>query len=132
MSYKTAPPRAQPCEDAAPIVLVVDDDEEIRTALGGLVRSAGYHVALFADAIELLAKPLPDGVRCSVADIRLPLVSGLDLQRELAKRDERLPILFIPVHGYLPMSVTPNKAGAVHFPPKPFPDPEDWTKPRVG
>lgn len=122
MPCKIVPPRAQPREDAAPIVLVVDDNEEIRIALGGLVRSAGYRVALFGDAIELLAKPLPDGVRCLVADIRLPLVSGLDLQRELAKRDERIPILFITGHGDIPMSVTAMKAGAVDFLPKPFRD----------
>lgn len=104
------------------IVLVVDDEEQVRTAISGLVRSVGYQSALYASAIDLLAKPLPDGVRCLVADVRLPFVSGLDLQCELAKRGERLPILFITGHGDIPMSVRAMKAGAVDFLPKPFRD----------
>jgi FixJ family two-component response regulator len=122
MPHKTDVSPPQPCEEAAPIVLIVDDDEQIRAALSGLVRSAGYRVALYTDAMELLAGPLPDGVRCLVADVRLPLVSGLDLQRELAQRGERVPILFITGHGDIPMSVRAMKAGAVDFLPKPFRD----------
>lgn len=122
MSHKPEMPATMPFGEAAPIVLVVDDDEQIRTGLGRLLRSAGYRVALYADAMELLENPLPDGVRCLVADIRLPIVSGLDLQRELAKRDERIPILFITGHGDIPMSVRAMKAGAVDFHPKPFRD----------
>ncbi len=122
MSHKPEMPASVPVAEAAPIVLVVDDDEQLRTGLGGLLRSAGYRVALYADAMELLENPLPDGVRCLVADIRLPIVSGLDLQRELAKRDERIPILFITGHGDIPMSVKAMKAGAVDFHPKPFRD----------
>lgn len=122
MSHNSDAPALQPHGDAAPIVLVVDDDEQIRSALAGLVRSAGYRVAVYADAIELLAEELPDGLRCLVADVRLPLVSGLDLQRELAKRGERIPILFITGHGDIPMSVRAMKAGAVDFLPKPFRD----------
>lgn len=122
MSHNSDAPAPQPHGDAAPIVLVVDDDEQIRSALAGLVRSAGYRVAVYADAIELLAEELPDGLRCLVADVRLPLVSGLDLQRELAKRGERIPILFITGHGDIPMSVRAMKAGAVDFLPKPFRD----------
>jgi len=122
MSYRTDAPPAPPCAEAAPIVLIVDDDEQIREALSALVRSAGYRVALYADAMQLLASPLPDGVRCLVADVRLPLVSGLDLQRELAQRGERVPILFMTGHGDIPMSVQAMKAGAVDFLPKPFRD----------
>jgi FixJ family two-component response regulator len=107
-------------EGAAPIVLVVDDDEGVRNAIGSLVRSSGYRAALYPDAIELLASPLPEGVRCLVADIRLPILSGLDLQAELAKRGERVPILFITGHGDIPMSVRAMKAGAVDFLAKPF------------
>ncbi|WP_262269479.1 response regulator transcription factor [Microvirga yunnanensis] len=112
----------QPNSSAAPIVLIVDDDELVLKSIDGLVRSAGYRSALYASAVELLSKPLPEGVRCLVADVRLPLLSGLDLQAELAKRGERIPILFITGHGDIPMSVRAMKAGAVDFLPKPFRD----------
>jgi FixJ family two-component response regulator len=120
MPHRIDAPAPQAGEDATPIVLVVDDDEQIRTALGSLVRSAGYRVMLYSDAMELLAGPLPDGVRCLVTDIRLPMVSGLDLHAELGKRGERVPILFITGHGDIPMSVRAMKAGAVDFLAKPF------------
>lgn len=107
---------------AAPIVLIVDDDELVLKSIDGLVRSAGYRSALYASAVELLSKPLPEGVRCLVTDVRLPLLSGLDLQAELAKRGERIPILFITGHGDIPMSVQAMKAGAVDFLSKPFRD----------
>jgi FixJ family two-component response regulator len=122
MSHRIEPPAPQPTEADTPIVLIVDDDEQIRTALGGLVRSAGYRVALYGDAMEFLAKPLPEGVKCLVADIRMPIVGGLDLQRELARRGERIPILFITGHGDIPMSVMAMKAGAVDFLSKPYRD----------
>jgi FixJ family two-component response regulator len=112
----------QPSSNATPIVLIVDDDELLLKSVDGLVRSAGYRSALYASAVELLAKPLPEGIRCLVADVRLPLVSGLDLQVELAKRGERVPILFITGHGDIPMSVRAMKAGAIDFLPKPFRD----------
>ena len=120
MSHRIDARGSGPREEAAPIVLVVDDDEQVRMALGGLARSAGYRVALYADAMELLAKPLPEGVRCLVTDVRLPVVGGLDLQRELAARGERIPILFITGHGDIPMSVMAMKAGALDFLSKPF------------
>ena len=120
MSHRTDAPASRPRDDDAPIVLIVDDDEQVRVALGGLARSAGYRVALYEDATELLAKPLPDGVRCLVTDVRMPVLGGLDLQRELATRGERIPILFITGHGDIPMSVTAMKAGAVDFLAKPF------------
>ncbi|AYG63727.1 DNA-binding response regulator (plasmid) [Rhizobium jaguaris] len=112
----------QPTSSGAPIVLIVDDDELVLKSVDGLVRSAGYRSALYPSAVELLSKPLPEGVRCLVADVRLPLVSGLDLQAELAKRGERVPILFITGHGDIPMSVRAMKAGAVDFLSKPFRD----------
>lgn len=119
MSQTTSPP---PSPTPEAVVLIVDDEEEVRSAIDGLVRSAGYRSVLYASAVDLLAKPLPDGVRCLVTDVRLPLVSGLDLQSELAKRGERIPILFITGHGDIPMSVRAMKAGAVDFLPKPFRD----------
>jgi len=120
MPHRTDTPGMRPHEDDTPIVLIVDDDEQVRTALGGLARSAGYRVALYGDAMELLARPLPEGVRCLVADVRLPIVGGLDLQRELAARGDRIPILFITGHGDIPMSVMAMKAGALDFLSKPF------------
>jgi FixJ family two-component response regulator len=121
-SYTTNPSAMQPSSSAAPIVLIVDDDELVLKSIDSLVRSAGYRSALYASAVEFLSKPLPEGVRCLVADVRLPLVSGLDLQAELAKRGERVPILFITGHGDIPMSVRAMKAGAVDFLSKPFRD----------
>lgn len=115
-------PRETAGQNQGPLVIIVDDDEQMRLALDGLVRSAGYRSALFASAIDLLAAKLPEGVRCLVADVRLPLISGLDLQDELVKRGERIPILFITGHGDIPMSVRAMKAGAVDFLPKPFRD----------
>jgi len=112
----------QSTSNIAPIVLIVDDDELVLKSIDGLVRSAGYRSALYASAVDLLSKPLPEGVRCLVADVRLPLVSGLDLQAELLKRGERIPILFITGHGDIPMSVRAMKAGAVDFLSKPFRD----------
>jgi FixJ family two-component response regulator len=122
MSSITTPPATQLGCNPEPIVLIVDDDEEVRVALDGLVRSAGYRSRLYANALEFLAKPLPEGIRCLVTDIRLPLLSGLDLQAELLKRGERVPILFITGHGDIPMSVRAMKAGAVDFLSKPFRD----------
>jgi FixJ family two-component response regulator len=122
MSHLNTP--SPPSRVPAATVLIVDDEEQVRSAIDGLVRSAGYRSALYASAVDLLAKPLPAGVRCLVADVRLPLVSGLDLQRELAKRGERIPILFITGHGDIPMSVRAMKAGAIDFLPKPFRDQE--------
>jgi len=122
MSHRIEPPAPQPSEVDAPIVFIVDDDGQIRTGLGGLVRSAGYRVGLYGGAMELLANPLPDGVRCLVTDVRMPIVGCLDLQRELARRGERIPILFITGHGDIPMSVMAMKAGAVDFLSKPYRD----------
>ncbi|TBC01371.1 response regulator transcription factor [Rhizobium ruizarguesonis] len=111
-----------PSSSTAPIVLIVDDDELVLKSIDGLVRSAGYRSALYGSAVELLSKPLPEGVRCLVVDVRMPLVSGLDLQAELTKRGDRIPILFVTGHGDIPMSVQAMKAGAIDFLSKPFRD----------
>jgi FixJ family two-component response regulator len=111
-----------PSSNTVPIVLIVDDDELVLKSIDGLVRSAGYRSALYASAVELLSKPLPEGIRCLVVDVRMPLVSGLDLQAELTKRGDRVPILFITGHGDIPMSVQAMKAGAIDFLSKPFRD----------
>lgn len=107
---------------AAPVVIVVDDDGDLREALSSLFRSIGLEVASFASAAELLAAKLPDAPRCLVLDIRLPGVSGLDFQNQLTKSDLDLPIIFMTGHGDIPMTVRAMKAGAVDFLTKPFRD----------
>ena len=113
---RTAPP------PSAPVVIVVDDDADLREALSSLFRSIGLEVALFSSAAELLAAPLPDAPRCLVLDIRLPGVSGLDFQSQLARSEIDMPIIFMTGHGDIPMSVRAMKAGAVDFLTKPFRD----------
>jgi FixJ family two-component response regulator len=110
--------------DAQPIVFVIDDDESIREALKSLLRSVGLRVELFGAASEFLKSKLPDAPSCLVLDVRLPGVSGLDFQTELAKANVHIPIIFITGHGDIPMSVRAMKAGAVEFLTKPFRDQE--------
>ncbi|SHF67319.1 two component transcriptional regulator, LuxR family [Kaistia soli DSM 19436] len=105
---------------AAPLVIVVDDDLGVREALSSLFRSVGLEVALFGSAAELLAAKLPDRPRCLVLDIRLPGVSGLDFQAQLANSALDMPIIFMTGYGDIPMSVRAMKAGAVDFLTKPF------------
>ncbi len=106
-------------------VFLIDDDSSVRRALTRLIRSAGYPVLAFASAGEFLENSVPsDGPACLVLDIRMPGLSGLDLQGELQKRDSILPIIFITGHGDIPMSVQAMKAGAVDFLPKPVKDKE--------
>ena len=104
------------------LVYVVDDDASMREAVGSLVRSAGLRVETFASAQEFLSSPRADVPSCLVLDVQLPGLSGLDLQRELAKADVQIPIVFITGHGDIPMSVRAIKAGALEFLPKPFND----------
>jgi FixJ family two-component response regulator len=106
------------------VVFVVDDDTSMREALTGLIRSIGLAVEAFGTAREFRARRRPDAPSCLVLDVRLPDVSGLDLQRELADAGEQLPIIFITGHGDIPMSVRAMKAGAVGFLSKPFRDQE--------
>jgi len=104
------------------IVLVVDDDVSVREALGGLIRSAGLRVETFASAQEFLAHPRTDAPGCLVLDMRLPDLSGLDLQKRLAEIDLEIPIVFITGHGDVPTAVQAMKAGALEFLTKPFAD----------
>src|SRR6202140_3569761 len=108
--------------DAEPIVFVIDDDESIREALKSLLRSVGLRVELFGAASEFLKSKLPDAPSCLVLDVRLPGVSGLDFQTELAKANVHIPIIFITGHGDIPMTVRAMKPGAVEFLTKPFRD----------
>ena len=103
-------------------VFVVDDDESVREALGSLLRSAGLRVETFATAQEFLTSPRSDEPSCLVLDVRLPGLSGLDLQQRLAEINVEIPIIFITGHGNIPMSVRAMKAGAVEFLTKPFRD----------
>jgi FixJ family two-component response regulator len=105
-----------------PIVLVVDDDASVREALSSLFRSVGLDPKLFASTAELLQHELPDAPCCLVLDIRLPGVSGLDFQTQLAKASIHVPIIMMTGHGDIPMSVRAMKAGAVDFLTKPFRD----------
>ena len=106
--------------DDLPVVYVVDDDPSVRTALERLFTSVRLAVETFNSAQEFLEHEQADGPGCLVLDVRLPGLSGLDLQAELAKTDADLPIVFITGHGDIPMSVRAIKAGAVDFLPKPF------------
>src|SRR6201981_1518333 len=108
--------------DANPIVLVIDDDPDLRASIGRLLRSIGVDVRLFASISDFLKSRLPDGPTCLVLDVRLPGQSGLDLQRELTAANKELPIIFITGHGDIPMSVQAMKGGAIEFLTKPFRD----------
>lgn len=104
------------------IVFVIDDDESIREALQSLIRSVGLSVRTFASAQDFLQHQRPDVPACLILDVRMPGLSGLDLQRELTEANIRIPIIFITGHGDIPMSVRAMKAGAVEFLTKPFRD----------
>jgi FixJ family two-component response regulator len=104
------------------VVFVVDDDLSVRDALSNLIRSIGLQAQTFASARDFLSHERPDAAACLVLDVRLPGLSGLDLQRELASAGERIPIIFITGHGDIPMTVRAMKAGAVEFLTKPFRD----------
>src|SRR6516164_6785398 len=106
------------------IVFVVDDDPLTRGALSSLFRSIGLQVKAFASANELLQYPLPAVPSCLVLDIRMPRISGFELQSELGRSGVRIPIIFITGHGDIPMSVKAMKGGAVDFLTKPFRDQE--------
>jgi FixJ family two-component response regulator len=120
--------RPKPPLDAAsakePIVFVVDDDASMRRALANLFQSVGLKVEVFGSAPEMLHSKLPEVASCLVLDIRLPGLSGLDFQTELAKANVRMPIIFMTGHGDIPMTVRAMKGGAVDFLTKPFRDQE--------
>ena len=102
------------------VVFVVDDDPSVRDSLRRLLTSVGLTVEVFPSAQAFLKRPRVDSPGCLVLDVRLPGLSGLDLQRELAGTDTALPIVFLTGHGDIPMSVRAMKAGAVEFLTKPF------------
>ena len=103
-------------------VLVIDDDPDLRASVGRLLRSVGLEAQLFASISDFLKQDPPDGPICLVLDVRFPGQSGLDLQRELAVANRRLPIIFITGHGDITMSVQAMKGGAIEFLTKPFRD----------
>ncbi|MGO1080634.1 response regulator transcription factor [Inquilinus sp. CA228] len=105
-----------------PLVLIVDDDEAVRSALQELMFSVGLDAAGFASARELLDCKLPDRSGCMVLDVRLPGTSGLDLQQQLASNGKNKPIVFLTGHGDIPMTVQAMKAGAIDFLTKPVRD----------
>jgi FixJ family two-component response regulator len=121
---KAAPVVSAVRTEGDPIVIVIDDDALTRGALSSLFRSIGLSVTTFASATELLEHPLPDVPSCLVVDVRLPRLSGFDLQTELSRMGVKIPIIFITGHGDIPMSVQAMKAGAVDFLTKPFRDQE--------
>ena len=112
----------EPVSAREPIVFVIDDDASMRRALANLFQSVGLRVEVFGSAPEMLQSKLPDVASCLVLDIRLPGLSGLDFQAELAKANIHIPIIFMTGHGDIPMTVRAMKGGAVDFLTKPFRD----------
>ena len=109
-------------DQAAPCIYVIDDDRSVRDALSSLFRSVGYKVQLFESTGEFMQAKRIDANSCLVLDIRLPGVSGLDLQSHLNREQIQIPIIFMTGHGDIPMSVRAMKAGAIDFLAKPFRD----------
>jgi FixJ family two-component response regulator len=105
--------------DDEPIVLVIDDDPDVRDGLRALLHSVNLESKVYRSAPEFLRSKLPDQVSCLILDVRLPGLSGLDFQAELAKVNINIPIIFITGYGDIPMSVKAMKAGAVEFLTKP-------------
>jgi FixJ family two-component response regulator len=109
-------------EAALPVVFVVDDDDLVRAAIQGMLKSVGLRSETFATSEAFLRSHRRDGPSCLVLDVRLPGMNGLDFQRELANAGVHIPIIFITGHGDIPMSVKAMKSGAVEFLTKPFRD----------
>jgi len=109
-------------KEEARTVFVVDDDPGVRKSLSDLISSIGLKARMFASAREFLQEKRPESPACLVLDVRLPGLGGLDLQRELAKTETPLPIIFITGHGDVPMTVRAMRGGAVDFLTKPFRD----------
>src|ERR1700726_3229424 len=107
---------------ASPTVFVIDDDDLVRAAIQGMLKSVGLRSETFGAAQEFLRSKRPDGPSCLVLDVRLPGVNGLDFQHELADAGVQIPIVFITSHGDIPMTVRATKSGAVEFLTKPFRD----------
>lgn len=113
-----------PASPSPPLVVIVDDDPAVRESLDSLIRSVGLATRLFGAPAELLQVALPDVLGCIILDVRLPGISGLDFQDQLARQGISLPIVFMTGHGDIPMTVRAMKAGAVDFLSKPFRDQE--------
>ena len=107
---------------AFPTVFVIDDDDLVRAAIQGMLKSVGLRCETFGTTQEFLRSKRTDGPSCLILDVRLPGISGLDFQRELADAGIRIPIIFITGHGDIPMTVKAMKSGAVEFLTKPFRD----------
>ncbi len=105
-------------------VFIVDDDDAVRDSLGLLMRSVGMHTEVYDSAESFLSAYDPEKFGCLVLDIRMPGMSGIELQRELTQRDSMLPIIFITAHGDIPMAVDAVRHGAMDFIQKPFDDTE--------
>ena len=112
----------KPGAQSRAVVFVVDDEVSVREALESLVRSAGFEVETFASAQDFLDRRKADKPGCLVLDVRLPGLSGLDLQKRIVEANQEIPIIFITGHGDVPTSVQAMKAGAVEFLMKPFSD----------
>jgi FixJ family two-component response regulator len=108
--------------DADPIVLVIDDDPEFRDSVARLLRTVGLHTREFSSVPDFLKADPPEGPACLVLDVRMPGRSGLELQRELAAANRRVPIIFMTAHADVPMTVQAMKGGAIEFLTKPFRD----------
>jgi FixJ family two-component response regulator len=105
---------------ATPVVFIIDDDAGVRTAMHRLLKSVGLRSEAFAGANDFLRHGPPDGPSCLILDVRLPGMSGLELQRKLLETGIQIPIIFITAHGDIPMTVQAMKSGAVEFLTKPF------------
>jgi FixJ family two-component response regulator len=101
-------------------VFVVDDDEDVRAAMQRLLKTVGLHAEAFASAKDFLERHLPQGPSCLILDIRLPGMSGLDVQKRLVEAGTKIPVIFITAHADVPLAVTAMKSGAVEFLTKPF------------
>ena len=121
MTERAKPPR-EPASPGEPLVFIVEDDESMRRALSNLFQSVGLGVEMFGSASEMLQAKLPDVASCLVLDVRLPGLSGLDFQAELAKANIHIPIIFMSGHGDIPMTVRamkgaqPSAAPAITMP----------------
>jgi FixJ family two-component response regulator len=105
-----------------PTVFVVDDDDDVRVSIAELLRSVGLRAETFATAREFLGRERGDGPSCLVLDLQLPGMDGLDVQRELARSGDSMPIIFLTGHGDIPTTVKAMRSGAVEFLTKPFDD----------
>jgi FixJ family two-component response regulator len=120
----TVPPKSstESASKKEPLVFIVEDDPSMQRALGNLFQSVGLEIEVFGSATDMLKSKLPDVASCLVLDVRLPGLSGLDFQTELARANVHIPIIFMSGHGDIPMSVRAMKGGAVDFLTKPFRD----------